>query len=200
MIELILTALGGYAIGSIPTGYWMGRALKGIDIRTVGSGNVGATNVFRSVGRAAGVTTLLLDGFKGFLVVWLAISAVGGEAAPLIAGVSAVAGHSWSAWVRFRGGKGVATSAGVFFALLPGPTLAAVGVFSLVFALSRRVSAGSMAAALALPVLARAMDCPRSRTALAAVVGALVLVRHLPNIRRLLSGKEPPLDLSRKIP
>ena len=200
MMELILTALGGYLIGSIPTGYWMGRVLKGIDIRTVGSGNVGATNVFRSVGRAAGLATLAIDILKGYGAVWVALSFVGGEAAPLISGVAAVAGHSWSVWVRFRGGKGVATSGGVFLAVLPGPTAVAVGVFAGVFVLSRRVSAGSIAAAVALPVAARAMDCTRSRAALAAVVGALVLLRHLPNIRRLLTGKEPPLEFSRKNP
>lgn len=183
----------GFVAGSLPTGYLMGRVLRGIDIRTVGSGNVGATNVFRSVGKTAGLATLVIDMAKGFLPVWGVLRGAPAEALPLIVGAAAVAGHTWSPWVRFRGGKGVATSGGVFLALLPGPTGVALATFAVVFALSRRVSVGSLAAAVALPVAAGLAGVPGPRLAMAILLGAVVVVRHIPNIKRLWRGEEPPL-------
>lgn len=183
----------GFVAGSLPTGYLMGRVLRGIDIRTVGSGNVGATNVFRSVGKTAGLATLVIDMAKGFLPVWGVLRGAPAEALPLIVGAAAVAGHTWSPWVRFRGGKGVATSGGVFLALLPGPTGVALATFAGVFALSRRVSVGSLAAAVALPVAAGLAGVPGPRLAMAILLGAVVVVRHIPNIKRLWRGEEPPL-------
>lgn len=183
----------GFLAGSFPTGYVMGRLLKGVDIRTVGSGNVGATNVFRSVGKTAGLTTLLIDMAKGFFPVWWALRGAPAEAVPLIVGAAAVAGHTWSPWVRFRGGKGVATSGGVFLALLPGPTGVALTTFAVVFALSRRVSVGSLAAAVALPVAAGLSGVPGPRLAMAILLGGVVVARHIPNIKRLWRGEEPPL-------
>jgi glycerol-3-phosphate acyltransferase PlsY len=188
-----LWVLAGFAAGSLPTGYLMGRALKGIDIRTVGSGNVGATNVFRSVGRGAGVATLLIDILKGFLPVWGALRGLPVEAVPLLTGAAAVAGHTWSPWVRFRGGKGVATSAGVFLALLPGPMGVALLVFALAFALSRRVSVGSLAGAVVLPLAAWFAGAPPAREAMAVALCLVVVLRHIPNIKRLARGEEPPL-------
>ena len=190
--------LVGFAAGSIPTGYWMGRLLRGIDIRTVGSGNVGATNVFRSVGRTAGLATLALDMAKGFGPVWFVAHGSGGEPAALLTGLAAVAGHTFSPWVGFRGGKGVATSAGVFLALLPGPMAAALLVFVLGLVLTRRVSVGSMAGAVTLPLAAWAIGAPPMRLGLAVVLGAVVVLRHMPNLRRLWRGEEPPLVFSSK--
>ncbi|MBL8023047.1 MAG: glycerol-3-phosphate 1-O-acyltransferase PlsY [Elusimicrobia bacterium] len=201
MIEIFVIMGLAYGLGSIPTGYLMGRGLKGIDIRTVGSGNVGATNVFRSVGKMAGVATLLVDIAKGFLAVELALIFLGGNLWPLFAGVAVVGGHSWSFWVHFRGGKGVATSAGVFLALLPVPMGIALLVFALLFGLSRRVSVGSIGAAMVLPVAAQGLESPASRVLLALILSGVVIFRHIPNIRRLLRGEEPPLfTLSKKGP
>jgi glycerol-3-phosphate acyltransferase PlsY len=192
-MEGALWIIGGFVAGSLPTGYLMGRALKGIDIRTVGSGNVGATNVFRSVGRGAGLATLLIDILKGFLPVWGALRGLPSEAVPLLTGLAAVAGHTWSPWVRFRGGKGVATSAGVFLALLPGPAGVALATFAVFFALSRRVSVGSLVAAVALPLAAWGAAAPAPRLVMAVVLGGVVIARHIPNMKRLWRGEEPPL-------
>lgn len=176
----------------------MGRLLRGIDIRSVGSGNVGATNVFRSVGRTAGVATLLLDMAKGFIPVWVAAQGSGASLAPLLTGLAAVAGHTFSPWVGFRGGKGVATSAGVFLALLPGPMVAALLVFAFVLAATRRVSVGSMTGAVVLPLAAWVGGAPLPRLVLAMILGAVVILRHIPNLRRLWRGEEPKLVFSSK--
>lgn len=189
----LLVVAVSYFLGSIPTAYLMGWLLRGIDIRTVGSGNVGATNVFRTIGKTAGISTLLIDMAKGLLAVELAFIYCGGDFWPLVAGVAAVAGHSWSVWVNFRGGKGVATSAGVFLALLPGPMGLALLVFAVAFGVSRRVSVGSIFAAGTLPLAAFFLGSPPARVVLAVVLSVVVIVRHIPNIRRLLRGEEPPL-------
>lgn len=183
----------GYALGSLPTAYWMGRALRGIDIRTVGSGNVGATNVFRSVGRGAGIATLLIDMVKGWLPVFLCLRLGPGGLVPVAVGVAAVVGHSGSPWVGFRGGKGVATSAGVFIALLPGPMLFAVLAFAVGFGFSRRVSVGSLLAAVTLPAVAFWRGSPSAERNLALILGLFVIYKHIPNIRRLMRGEEPPV-------
>lgn len=193
MMENWLIVVAAYFLGSIPTAYLMGWTLRGIDIRAVGSGNVGATNVFRTIGKMAGISTLLIDMGKGLAAVELALLFCGGDLWPLLAGVAAVAGHSWSLWVNFRGGKGVATSAGVFLALLPGPMGVSLLVFAAAFGASRRVSVGSIAAAVALPLSAYFFGNPPSRVMLAVILSAVVIVRHIPNIRRLLRGEEPPL-------
>lgn len=195
--NLLIVAVA-YLLGSIPTAYLMGWTLRGIDIRTVGSGNVGATNVFRTIGKMAGISTLLIDMAKGLLAVELALIYRGGDFWPLVAGVAAVAGHSWSLWVNFRGGKGVATSAGVFLALLPGPMGLALLVFAVAFGASRRVSVGSILAAGTLPLAAFFLGSPPSRVMLAVVLSVVVIVRHIPNIRRLLRGEEPPLFTTAK--
>lgn len=198
MIGNFLLVAVAYLLGSIPTAYLMGWTLRGIDIRTVGSGNVGATNVFRTIGKVAGISTLLIDIAKGLLAVELALIYRGGDFWPLVAGVAAVAGHSWSLWVNFRGGKGVATSAGVFLALLPGPMGIALLVFAVAFGVSRRVSVGSILAAGALPLAAYFLGSPPARVILAVILSVVVIVRHMPNIRRLLRGEEPPLFMTSK--
>lgn len=193
MTEKLLVIIAAYFLGSIPTAYLMGWTLRGIDIRTVGSGNVGATNVFRTIGKMAGIATLLIDLAKGLLAVELALIYCGGDLWPLLAGISAVAGHSWSLWVNFRGGKGVATSAGVFLALLPGPMGMALLVFALALGVSRRVSVGSILAAVTLPLAALFLGSPGPRVFVAGFLSGVVILRHAPNIKRLLRGEEPPL-------
>jgi acyl phosphate:glycerol-3-phosphate acyltransferase len=186
----VFLILFAYVLGAVPTGYLLARRLKGIDIRRVGSGNPGATNVFRTVGKAAGAATLLIDAGKGWLPVWLAQRAGPGDVLPVLCGLAAVAGHTWPVFLSFRGGKGVATSAGVFLALLPLPTLAALAAFGLGFGFSRHVSIGSLAGAAALAPAAFLLHGPGPAAALALALGVLVAVKHIPNIRRILRGEE----------
>jgi acyl phosphate:glycerol-3-phosphate acyltransferase len=187
---LILWIFASYIIGSLPTGYLVAKWLKGIDIRTVGSGNPGATNVFRSIGKGPGLLTLAVDVLKGWIPTWLALRHLPGMTAPVFVGLAAVAGHTWSPFLRFHGGKGVATSAGVFGALLPAPTLAAFAAFAAGFGLSKHVSVGSLAASVVLPVAAFWWRGLAPESWLAAGVSALVIVKHIPNIRRLMRGEE----------
>src|SRR5277367_694945 len=140
--------LAGYLLGSIPFGILLTRLFGGGDIRVAGSGNIGATNVSRVAGPAAGILTLLLDGLKGAAAVWLAARFASGSATWMtVAGVAALVGHCYPVWLRFRGGKGIATGAGMFLALCWPAGLGAIGVFILVVLFSRFVSLGSIAAA-----------------------------------------------------
>jgi glycerol-3-phosphate acyltransferase PlsY len=190
----------GYLSGSLPWGLWVGRLARGVDVRTMGSGNLGATNVYRSLGPALGILTLILDIAKGALPVWLlphATFAAGFPGGPewcrLAVGLAAVAGHVWTFLAGFKGGKGVATTAGVLLALAP----AAFGVFALVFvlvvAVTRYVSLGSTlgAAAFAVALGFLAPGGLRSPTFLLGLLLALLVAfRHLDNFRRLLRGEE----------
>jgi acyl phosphate:glycerol-3-phosphate acyltransferase len=186
----VLFIVPSFIIGSFPTGYLLTRWLKGTDIRRLGSGNPGATNVFRSVGAGPGLATLLIDMIKGWLPVWAAQHLFAGDLGPTLAGLAAVAGHTWSPFLGFRGGKGVATSAGVFAALTPVATLAALAGFGIGLGISRHVSVGSLTGAAVLPVAAFWRQGPSLPSFLALAVGILVVVRHIPNIRRLLKGEE----------
>lgn len=199
-LVIAATALGAYLLGSIPFGYLAAR-LKGIDLRTVGSGNIGATNAMRVLGRPAGITVLLLDALKGWAAVTqvpLVATAVLGAPGPgtglrILAGVCAVLGHNYTCWLRFKGGKGVATSAGVLYGLMPVTGIIATAAFFVVLAATRFVSAGSLAAAAALPVSAWLFEADRRLFVLALVLGVLATYRHRGNIRRLLAGNEPRL-------
>jgi glycerol-3-phosphate acyltransferase PlsY len=189
--RLLFVALLSYLAGGIPSGYLIARWMRGIDIREHGSGNPGAANVYRTVGPVAGWATLFFDALKGFLplllakrmypdALWVHISCA----------TLAIVGHIWTVFLRFRGGKGVATSAGVFAALLPVPTLFAVVVFALATALTKHISLGSISGALILPVAAVLLHEPRPLAAMAALVSLLILLKHIPNMKRLLEGKE----------
>ncbi len=201
----IITAVAAYLLGSLPTGFLLGKA-KGIDIRTIGSGNIGATNVFRALGKTAGLLVLLVDAAKGFLACWLLAAAaasflhahpdsagVSREWLAIVAGVSAILGHNYTCWLRFKGGKGVATTAGVLLALFPKAFLIGLGVWLLVFALSRYVSLASIVAALVLPFAVWLCGAGASLTAVAALLGALAIYKHRTNIQRLCHGTEPRL-------
>ena len=155
----ILIVVVGYLLGSIPTGFLVAKA-KGIDIRSAGSGNIGATNVFRILGKPAGIFVLLVDALKGFAACsWLAgvvfrvfsVPPEQTENLRILAGICAVLGHNYTCWLKFKGGKGIATSAGVYFALAPLAAGIALGTWMVVFVLSRYVSVASIAAAVALP-------------------------------------------------
>jgi acyl phosphate:glycerol-3-phosphate acyltransferase len=185
-------AVVSYLLGSIPTGYLWGKA-RGIDIRTVGSGNIGATNVMRALGKGPGITVLLIDALKGFLPVFLAsriFPDVQRNTLQILCCVCVIAGHNWTCWLKFKGGKGVATSAGALLSFLPLPMLCVLAVWGIVFGLSRYVSLGSICAAIALPVATWLIKRELTLTTFTAVVGALVVYKHKSNIQRLLAGTE----------
>ena len=196
----------GFLLGGLPSGLWIGRA-RGTDLRTTGSRNVGATNAYRVLGARWGILVFALDAAKGLLAALtplLLVRVTGTVPTPdtliavkLAGGVAAIVGHVFSPWLNFRGGRGVATSLGVFLAIAPIPTLIAFGLWILLVVVSRRVSVGSIGAALAYPFLVLLLlraDPHRALLAvIAAVVALLVIVRHKSNIERLLSGTEPPI-------
>lgn len=195
-LAYIAAALTGYFCGSLPTGFLVAKA-KGVDIRAVGSGNIGATNVFRILGKGAGVFVLLTDAFKGLLpVVWLApaLAAIHADAnvewLRITAGICAILGHNYTCWLRFKGGKGIATSAGAFLGLTPGPLGIAFATWVIVFAVSRYVSLASIAAAAALPIAAWCLPFGLSLRVITTVIGALAIFKHRANIQRLLAGTE----------
>jgi glycerol-3-phosphate acyltransferase PlsY len=189
MIVAVAVA-AAYLIGSIPFSYLVARAWGVADVRRVGSGNVGATNVMRSAGRAAGLAAFALDFAKGALAAWLALRIEPAGTLAALAAVAAVVGHMFPVWLRFQGGKGVATGAGAFAPLAPLPTAGALVVFLVVAAATRYVSLGSVAAALALAAFALASERPAPVGWAAALVAALVVWRHRSNLQRLFSGTE----------
>ncbi|MGH9480745.1 MAG: glycerol-3-phosphate 1-O-acyltransferase PlsY [Terriglobales bacterium] len=193
-----LLLLLAFLIGSIPFGYLLYRVATGQDIRRAGSGNIGATNVMRSAGAKLGVLTLLLDAGKGYVALWLGERWAHGHAAVLAAMLFLVIlGHLYSPWLRFRGGKGVATALGSFLALTPGPLLGALAVFVLVLLAWRYVSLASIAACAALPLLLliplRQGGLAPVTEAAAVAVAALIVVRHRTNLGRLRRGTEAKL-------
>jgi glycerol-3-phosphate acyltransferase PlsY len=177
-----------YLLGSIPFSYLVAR-LKGVDVRRVGSGNVGATNVMRSAGRAAGLAAFVLDFLKGSAATWLALRLAGPTVAAAAA-VTAVVGHMFPVWLRFKGGKGVATGAGAFLPVLPVPAVAGLLTFAVVAGLTRYASVGSIAGASALPVVAFLMRAPAASSWAAMVAAALIIWKHRGNLRRIAAGTE----------
>ena len=177
-----------YLLGSIPFSYLVARR-KGIDVRTVGSGNVGATNVMRSAGRAAGLTAFALDFLKGSLATWLALRMAGPTAAAAAA-VIAVIGHMYPVWLSFKGGKGVATGAGAFLPILPVAAVSGLAMFAVVARLTRYASVGSIVGTTALPVVAFLMRAPAASCAAAAVAAVLIVWKHRENVRRIAAGTE----------
>jgi glycerol-3-phosphate acyltransferase PlsY len=187
----VLLALS-YLLGSINVSYWVVRLLKGLDVRSVGSGNAGATNVVRAAGRRAGSVALLGDFAKGVAPVLLATGAGLGEPWPAAAALAVVLGHVFPVFLQFRGGKGVATAGGAFCALAPVAALAAAVVFAAVVIVARFVSLASICAAAVFPV-ALAFVSPRPTGATLACAGltsALILWRHRGNVRRLWARAE----------
>lgn len=199
-----LVVVFAYLFGSIPSGYLAGR-LRGIDIRKEGSGNIGATNVFRLLGKRAGVLVLLADTLKGWLAVTIVAQFVAlafgppqmtPQAAPslvnleLVAGVAAILGHNYTCWLRFKGGKGIATSGGVLIAWLPLPFLMVLVIWIIVFAIGRYVSLASIATAAALPFATWWFDGRAVMIVLTSLLSAMAIYKHRPNITRLLAGTE----------
>ncbi len=184
--------IGAYLLGGIPFGLLLARWVKGVDVRAAGSGNIGATNVARSAGKGIGILTLVLDALKGATPVLLAeyVFAQPVEVAAA-AGFAAIVGHVFPVYLWFRGGKGVATSLGVFAALTPMPTAIAAGVFAVVFAVARIVSVGSLVGALVLIGAVVYFDRRPEVIAMSVAVVLLIFVRHAGNIKRLMRRTEP---------
>ncbi|TGG93079.1 MAG: glycerol-3-phosphate 1-O-acyltransferase PlsY [Aphanocapsa feldmannii 277cV] len=191
---LAITLLLAYLLGSIPSGWLAGWWCKGIDLRQSGSGSTGATNVLRSVGKGAALVVLLADVLKGSVAVLLTRQLSAGPWLEVVAGLLALAGHTWPVWLGFRGGKAVATGLGMLLGLVPAVGFACLGVFAALLGLFRIVSLASLAAALALPLLmAVAAPATPAYLSLALLTAALVVWRHRANMLRLLAGTEPRL-------
>lgn len=182
--------LAGYLCGCIPTGVLVGR-YAGVDVRAAGSGNVGATNVARTAGRAAGIITLVVDVAKGALPVSIARGLGEPPVTVALVGLAAVAGHLFPIFSRFRGGKGVATAAGVFLVLTPLALAVSFAAFALTIGAARIVSLASLVAVGILPVATALIGYPTSVLAVAVVIAVAVWIAHRDNIRRLLAGAEP---------
>jgi glycerol-3-phosphate acyltransferase PlsY len=199
MRAIFISAAIGYLLGSIPFGYVLVHVFLGTDVRNSGSGNIGATNVART-SPVLGIVTLLLDAAKGAAAVLL-ISLIfsGNRTAGFIAAFATVCGHMFPIWLRFRGGKGVATGLGSFLFLTPKAILVTIGIFLVLVAVFRRVSAASLCAAASLPFFAvgfgETPDAPS--IALTACTALLIISRHHQNIRRLLAGSEPRFQIRR---
>jgi glycerol-3-phosphate acyltransferase PlsY len=194
---LALLALLGYGIGSVPFSFLVAR-LSGVkDVRAVGSGNVGATNVMRSAGTLPGVVALILDGSKGAVTVLLARQISSSEIEICVAGLFAMIGHLFPVWLGFQGGKGVATGAGLFLPLAPAALGISVGVFLLVLGVSRFVSLASMVASLCLPLAAYLLGAGPTVALTALAAASMVIAKHHANIGRLLRGVEPRLGAKR---
>jgi glycerol-3-phosphate acyltransferase PlsY len=186
--EDILAVAFGYLSGSVPFAHLLSR-YRGIDLRRVGSGNVGASNVLRTSGVRHAVAAMCLDAVKGAVAVLLAARLTSTAVVPVAAGVASVLGHIYPVWLRFRGGKGVATAAGVFAVLAPWPLVGACGVFLACVWITRYISVGSLAATLALAGMSTVEDNPM--VPIGAALSALLIVhRHRANLSRLLKGTE----------
>jgi glycerol-3-phosphate acyltransferase PlsY len=187
-VKLILVVVISYLVGSIPAGYLVAR-WHGVNIRRQGSGNIGATNVWRSMGTRAGLLVLAADVLKGIVAVLLGRYAIGGNA-ELLTALATLAGHSWPVFLGFQGGKIIATTLGVFILLDPLVMVLGLGIWVLVVVFSRYVSLGSVLAMVSLPVWMVTMSRPWTEVVFSVVVAGIAVYKHLPNIRRLLAGTE----------
>ncbi len=198
-MKIILAVLLSYLLGSLPTAYLVGKLLKGIDIREHGSGNVGATNVFRVVGKGWGVGVLIFDALKGAFAVLMVSSifsttVVSLPIFQLICGMAAIAGHTWTVWLRFKGGKGAATSAGVFITLAPKAALCSLVIFILLFVWKRYVSLSSLGAAVTFPLWVfafyRSSEISPVLLPISILLIFFIFYTHRGNIARLKAGTE----------
>jgi glycerol-3-phosphate acyltransferase PlsY len=185
----------GYLLGSIPCGFLIVRLTAGADIRRQGSGNIGATNVFRK-SRWAGIGTLVLDGGKGFLAVLIARWMGGDPAWQAIAALAAILGHVFTVWLRFKGGKGVATGCGAYLAICPAAVVTTLAVFAVTVALTRYISLASILATGAFPLWAYLYGEPNAVLLWGAIGASVIILKHHQNIRRLLSGTESKFALA----
>lgn len=202
MLEIAFACFISYLVGSIPTAYVVGKLLKGIDIREHGSGNAGATNVFRVVGKGWGVGVLLFDALKGAFAVrvvssFFSTSVLSLPTLQLVSGIAAIMGHTWTVWLKFKGGKGVATSAGVFIALVPKAALCSLAIFLGLFIWRRYVSLGSLGAAVTFPfwviLFYRTSEVFPLLLPISFFLVGFIFYTHRENIERLRAGTEKKL-------
>jgi len=199
MHPLLISAAAGYFLGSIPFGYLLVRAFRGADVRSTGSGNIGATNVART-SPLLGILTLVLDVLKGMAAVGIALALCPADrTVAFVTALAAVSGHIFPIWLRFRGGKGVATGLGSFVLLTPKAVLLAMAVFLIMLAAFRFVSLASVTAAAFLPLLTLALHEGHSaQIGMVAMSSALIILKHRPNMQRLLASTEPKFKAHRK--
>jgi glycerol-3-phosphate acyltransferase PlsY len=197
IIGYIAVSVVAYLLGSIPTGFLVAKA-RGVDIRSVGSGNIGAANTFRAIGKTAGILVLIIDALKGFVAVWSAnfilkffdVPESQMEPYRVVAGAFAVIGHNYTCWLHFKGGKGIATSGGAYLALAPLSVLYALLAFIAGFGLTRITSVGSILAAITLPTAVYFTQHDWTLRIVTITLGVLALFRHRGNIKRLIAGTE----------
>lgn len=199
MPPILISATVGYFLGSIPFGYLLVRAFRGADVRTSGSGNIGATNVARTSPKL-GLLTLVLDVLKGMAAIGIALGVCpGNRTVAFVAALAAVSGHIFPVWLRFRGGKGVATGLGSFVLLTPKAVLLAMAIFVIMLAALRFVSLASVTAAASLPLLTLVLhEGHTAQIVMVSISSALIIFKHRPNVRRLLAGTEPKFKAHRK--
>ncbi|XLD75247.1 glycerol-3-phosphate 1-O-acyltransferase PlsY [Cetobacterium somerae] len=200
MIKFLIFAVIAYIFGSLPCGVWLGKGVKNIDIREYGSKNSGATNAYRILGPKYGIMVLILDALKGYIPLYIASLFDIGGIYIILLGLVAILGHTFSFFLQFKGGKGVATSLGVFLFLMPKVVGVLVLVFILVVGISKYISLGSVICAGLLPILAYFMpvrdDATRlSLVVISLIVGIFVIYKHKANIQRLMEGKENKFNL-----
>ena len=196
-----------YILGSIPNALWIGKVFKGIDVREHGSKNTGSTNAARVLGAKLGILTLILDISKGAIPVTLSffmkadlLENMTGISSldPIMVGIFAIIGHSFSLFMKFKGGKAVATTVGVFTVLVPKALLLAAVVFFVIFAVTRYVSVSSITAAISLPIFIFFLYCDVPYTIFGGIIAILIIVKHKSNIQRLLNGTESKFTINKK--
>ena len=187
--------IAGYLAGSIPFGLWLVKMVKGVDVRKFGSGNTGTINVFRVGGAGLGTVVFILDVLKGFGPVWLGSLSGLAPAAVVLVGLAAIAGHNWSLYLKFSGGKGVATSLGVLIALSWQTAVLGFAVWLIMILLTRYSSVGSMSAGVAAPLLLWWLKAPPAYVWFGVVAAVFILYRHRANIQRLANGTELKISL-----
>ncbi|MDI6757295.1 MAG: glycerol-3-phosphate 1-O-acyltransferase PlsY [Endomicrobiia bacterium] len=195
MTPYLLAAVLGYFLGAVPFAWLVAKLFAGVDIREVGSRNPGATNVYRSVGKFAGAAALALDAVKGVGAVVISSKLFGNSSADpslvaALAGLSCIAGHTYTVFLKFKGGKGVATALGVFATLAPTAVAVGFAVFAIVYGLTRYVSAGSVAAAVIVPPVALLAGYPPATVAAASIAALVIIIRHRSNITRFAMKEE----------
>lgn len=196
---LLVAVIASFWVGALPFGYWAAR-LRKIDIRKVGSGNIGATNVFRVLGAKVGLTVLLLDALKGFVPTWLALQAGASDVEAILVGVAAILGHTFSPLVGFKGGKGVATGLGALLAAAPLTVAVAFPLWLVAFLITRWVSLGSVLAATSVPIAAYLLGYSLPAVGVLAAAALTVVLKHRANLWRILHGVEPKLQLRNSRP
>ena len=190
MLDFVVAAAISYLIGSIPNGLILGKAIWGVDLRQHGSKNIGATNAWRTIGKAGGISIFALDFLKGAVSAYLGLHLGGSELAGVLCGILAIAGHSWSVFLAFKGGKGVATGLGVIAALMPEVTLIVFAVWFAIVYFTGYVSLGSIVGAALVPILTLFFGLHTEFLILGLIAAVFIIYRHKSNIERLLKGTE----------